>query len=292
MNSAAAAIAGCGLEPEPTLAFINSVLAEDIGSGDVTTAATIGPMVQGAFTVTANAVGVLAGAPLAAAVFLALDPQLNVATPIADGSPVKRGTTILTVKGSARSILTAERVALNLLGRLCGIASATAKYVDAAAGRARILDTRKTGLGTRLLDKYAVRCGGGHNHRIGLYDAVLVKDNHIAAATSITAAVNALERAGWPPAEIEVECDTAAQVDECLSCGVGQILLDNMDPAQMAEIARHVAGRAQLEASGGVDLESVAAVAASGVDFVSVGAITHSAPALNVSLNAALWPGA
>lgn len=207
--------------------------------------------------------------------------------PVPEGSRLRTGQVLLEVSGSVRSILEGERVALNLLGRLSGIATLAARFVAAVSGsKAKLLDTRKTGLGTRNLDKYAVRCGGGHNHRIGLFDAVLVKDNHIAAAGSITAAVDALARSGWPPSEIEIECDTPAQVRECLACGVGMILLDNMTPQRLAEMVDLVGGRCELEASGGVTLDSVAAVAASGVDYISVGAITHSAPALDVSLGA------
>ena len=287
MPDAAAHIRACGLDPGPVIAFFEMVLAEDIGSGDVTSAAVFERGRTGSFKVRAKGDGVLAGGPLAAALLLTHDPDLEVGLPVPEGSRLRTGQVLLEVSGSVRSILEGERVALNLLGRLSGIATLAARFVAAVSGsKAKLLDTRKTGLGTRNLDKYAVRCGGGHNHRIGLFDAVLVKDNHIAAAGSITAAVDALARSGWPPSEIEIECDTPAQVRECLACGVGMILLDNMTPQRLAEMVDLVGGRCELEASGGVTLDSVAAVAASGVDYISVGAITHSAPALDVSLGA------
>lgn len=291
MSNAAAHVRACGLDPAPVFAFFELILAEDIGSGDVTSAAIFGNDQKGSFRVRAKRAGVLAGGPLAAALLLTHDPDLEIALPTPEGSRLRTGQVLLEVAGSVRSILEAERVTLNLLGRLSGIATLTSRYAAAVAGsRAKLLDTRKTGLGTRNLDKYAVRCGGGHNHRIGLFDAVLVKDNHIAAAGSITAAVNALARSGWPASDIEVECDTSAQVRECLACGVGMVLLDNMGPDRMAEMVELAAGRCELEASGGVTLENIAAVAASGVDYVSVGAITHSAPALDVSLGAGEEP--
>jgi nicotinate-nucleotide pyrophosphorylase (carboxylating) len=284
---AAAHVRACGLDPVPVITFFDLILGEDIGSGDVTSAAVFRSGQQGSFKVRAKRDGVLAGGPLAAALLLTHDPDLEISLPTDEGSPLRTGDVLLAVSGSVRSILEGERVALNLLGRLGGIATLTALFVKAVAGsKAKLLDTRKTGLGTRNLDKYAVRCGGGHNHRIGLYDAVLVKDNHIAAAGSISAAVDALARSGWPPSEIEVECDSPAQVRECLACGVGMVLLDNMTPGRMAEMVDLVAGRCELEASGGVTLDNVAAIAASGVDYVSVGALTHSAPALDVSLGA------
>lgn len=287
MPDAAAYVRACGLDPGPVIDFFDLVLAEDIGSGDVTSAAVFGRGQQGSFKVRAKCEGVLAGGPLAAALLLTRDQDLEIGLPAPEGSALRTGDVLLEVSGSVRSILEGERVALNLLGRLSGIATLTSRYVAAVAGsKAKLLDTRKTGLGTRNLDKYAVRCGGGHNHRIGLFDAVLVKDNHIAAAGSITAAVDALARTGWPPSEIEVECDSPAQVRECLACGVGMVLLDNMIPARLAEMVDLVAGRCELEASGGVTLDNIAAVAASGVDYVSVGALTHSAPALDVSLGA------
>ena len=284
---AAAHVRACGLDPDPVIAFFKMILAEDIGAGDVTSAAVFRRSRQGSFKVRAKRGGVLSGGPLAAALLLTHDPDLDIGLAVPEGSRLRSGDILLKVSGSVRSILEGERVALNLLGRLSGIATLTSQYVAAVAGtRARLLDTRKTGLGTRNLDKYAVRCGGGNNHRIGLFDAVLVKDNHIAAAGSITAAVAALERSGWPPSDVEIECDSPAQVRECLDCGVGMVLLDNMSPDRLAEMVDLVAGRCRLEASGGVNLENVAAVAASGVDYVSVGALTHSAPALDVGLDA------
>lgn len=285
---AAAHVRACGLDPGPVITFFELVLAEDIGSGDVTSAAVFRRDQRGSFKVRAKRGGVLAGGPLAAALLLTHDPALEIGLPTPEGSRLRTGEVLLEVSGPVRSILEGERMALNLLGRLSGIATLTARFVAAIAGsNAKLLDTRKTGLGTRYLDKYAVRCGGGHNHRSGLFDAVLVKDNHIAAAGSIRAAVDALARTGWSPGQIEIECDTPTQVRECLDCGVGMVLLDNMTPDRLAEMVGLVAGRCELEASGGVTLDNVAAIAASGVDYVSVGAITHSAPALDVSLGTA-----
>lgn len=287
MPGAAGHVRACGLDPAPVITFFEMILAEDIGPGDVTSAAVFERGRQGSFRVRAKSAGVLAGGPLAAALLLTHDPDLAIGLPTPEGARLRAGDALLDVSGSVRSILEGERVALNLLGRLSGIATLTARFVAAMSGSgARLLDTRKTGLGTRRLDKYAVRCGGGHNHRIGLFDAVLVKDNHIAAAGSIAAAVAALAGSGWEASAIEVECDTAAQVEECLACGVGRVLLDNMDPAALAAMVRLAAGRCRFEASGGVTLANVAEIAASGVDYVSVGALTHSAPALDVSMGA------
>ena len=287
MPGAAAHVRACGLDPAPVIAFFEMILAEDIGSGDVTSAAVFERGRRGSFRVRAKSAGVLAGGPLAAALLLTHDPDLAIGLPTPEGARLRAGDALLEVSGSVRSILEGERVALNLLGRLSGIATLTARFVAAMSGSgARLLDTRKTGLGTRRLDKYAVRCGGGHNHRIGLFDAVLVKDNHIAAAGSIAAAVAALAGSGWEASAIEVECDTAAQVEECLACGVGRVLLDNMEPAELAAMVRLAAGRCRFEASGGITLANVTEIAASGVDYVSVGALTHSAPALDVSMGA------
>lgn len=291
MEGPAAAVRACGLDPDETLPFLRQIMSEDVGSGDITSNAVIPPAISGEFAVVANSPGILAGAPLAAAIFWIQDRRLGIELPIADGTPVDRGDILLTVAGSVRSILAAERVALNLLGRLSGIASLTARFVaQIAASRARVLDTRKTGLGTRRIDKYAVRCGGGTNHRVGLFDAVLVKDNHIAASGSIAAAVARLQAVGREAKSIEVECDTIDQVAQCLELGVGRILLDNMDTDQLAAAVRMNRRRSELEASGGITLQTAAAVAASGVDYLSVGAITHSAPALDVGLNALPGP--
>ncbi len=291
MGGPADAVRSCGLDPDETLPFLRQILSEDVGGGDITSNAVIPSAASGEFAVVAKSQGTLAGVPLAAAIFWIQDRRLEIELPIADGASVKSGDILLTVAGSVRSILAAERVALNLLGRLSGIASLTARFVaQVAASRARVLDTRKTGLGTRMLDKYAVRCGGGTNHRIGLFDAVLVKDNHIAASGSIAAAVARLRAGGREAKSIEVECDTIDQVAQCLELGVGRILLDNMDTGQMATAVRMNRRRSELEASGRINLQTAAAVAASGVDYLSVGAITHSAPALDVGLNALPGP--
>ncbi len=258
-------------------------LAEDVGSGDVTSAATVPAGTRAVATITQKQPGVIYGHDAAHAVFVALDPdcEFNVLAPEGEwreSGPVAR------ITGDARALLSAERTALNLLQQLSGVATLTARYVEAVEGTgARILDTRKTAPGLRLLQKAAVVAGGGHNHRIGLFDAVLIKENHIAMAGGVTAAVQAA-RSLAPDLPLEVECEREEQVDEAIAAGAGRLLLDNMSPARMAAIVTQVAGRAELEASGDIDLETVQAAAATGVDFISVGALTHSAPALDLSL--------
>jgi nicotinate-nucleotide pyrophosphorylase (carboxylating) len=226
----------------------------------------------------------VSGLAAAEAVFRALDPEARFEPLAADGDRIETAPTVLArIEGSARTVLTGERTALNLLGRLCGIATLTRQYVDAVAGTgAVILDTRKTTPGLRALEKEAVLHGGGQNHRLGLYDAILVKDNHLRLAGCIAAAVERLRSAS--PLPVEVEAETLAQVREALEAGADRILLDNMPPSVLAEAVALVAGRAELEASGGISLATVREIAATGVDFVSVGALTHSARALDVSL--------
>ncbi len=266
--------------------LVQMALAEDLADrGDVTTQAIIAQATtHGQIVVKAS--GVIAGLPVAQAVFARIDTGVVFEPQVADGDAVQPGTVVCTLRGSAQSLLTGERTALNFLQRLSGISTLTRRFVDAAAGtKAVILDTRKTTPGWRLLEKYAVRMGGGQNHRIGLYDAVMIKDNHIAAAGGITAAVEMVraypQAAGLP---VIVEVDTLAQLEEALALDVDQILLDNMDEATMRQAVTMTAGRVPLEASGNMSLERVAAVAATGVNFISVGALTHSAPALDLSM--------
>ena len=265
-------------------------LEEDLGSGDVTTELLVPPNTSVSALLVARAGGVPCGIQLARAIFLALDPELDVQARAGDGDRVAPGTVLLEIRGDARPILSAERVALNYLGRLSGIASLTRQYVDAVEGTAtRVVDTRKTTPGLRALEKYAVRCGGGHNHRFNLSDGFMLKDNHRAA----------LQRAGVPMKEavkearsrlghgitITVEVDDVDQIGEALESGADSILLDNMTPEQLALAVAQIDGRALTEASGGITLESVRAAAESGVDLISVGALTHSAPALDVALD-------
>jgi len=263
---------------------VAAALAEDVGEGDATTNATIAETAVARAQLLVEEAGVVCGVPVAAAVFAALDPAVEVTQLVADGTAVVAGTVVAELAGPARAILTGERTALNLLGRLSGIATLTRRHVDAVAGTdAQILDTRKTTPGLRALEKYAVRCGGGTNHRAGLYDAVLVKENHIRAAGGITAAVERIRAAGLELA-VEVEAETLADVEEALAAGVDHILLDNMSPDAIRAAVRAVAGRAKLEASGGITLDTLRSYAETGVDFVSIGALTHGARSLHVSL--------
>jgi nicotinate-nucleotide pyrophosphorylase (carboxylating) len=262
--------------------LVAAALAEDVGSGDRTTMALVPEDARCRAQLLLEEPGVVCGVPVAAAVFRALDPSVRVEALVDEGAAVTEPPAVLAeIEGPARAVLTGERVALNVLGRLCGIASLTRRYVELVDGTgATVLDTRKTTPGLRALEKYAVRCGGGTNHRAGLYDAVLVKENHLRIAGGIPAAVAALNGA----AGVEVEAETLAQVREALDAGVARILLDNMSPQEVAEAVSVAGGRAELEASGGVSLATVRAYAETGVDFVSVGALTHSARSLHVSL--------
>ena len=277
-----------GLAPD-SIALIRAALDEDVGSGDWTTLWTVPATKTATARIVAKEPGVLAGTEVALAVFAAVDPALRVTPELGDGDPVAPGTRVLALEGSARSILTAERVALNFLQRLSGVASVTRAYVDAVAGTgARILDTRKTTPGMRLLEKAAVRAGGGVNHRVGLHDMVLIKENHIAVAGGITAAVRAVRESNRAGLRVEVETTNPDEIREALAAGVDRILFDNMSVDQLAGAVALVRGspdpRPETEASGGVRLDTVRAIAATGVDFVSVGALTHSAPALDLSL--------
>jgi nicotinate-nucleotide pyrophosphorylase (carboxylating) len=262
---------------------VRASLAEDLGGGDVTTNATVDEAATGTALLVTRAPGVVAGLDAVEAVFRALDPEIEVERLVEDGAVLHAPAEVARVTGSLRAILTGERTALNLLGRLSGIATVTRRYVDAVEGTgAAILDTRKTTPGLRALEKHAVAAGGGRNHRFGLDDGVLVKDNHLAATGSIRAAVERLRAVTDLP--IEVECDTLDQVEQALAAGVDAILLDNMTLDDLRRAVALTDGRARLEASGGVTLETVRAIAETGVDEISVGALTHSAPALDVSL--------
>jgi nicotinate-nucleotide pyrophosphorylase (carboxylating) len=265
--------------------LVHAALAEDIGGGDVTSEATIDEEATCTARLLLKEQGVVCGLPVAEAVFRALDPELSFEPLAGDGdrAPDVR-TDVARISGRSRAVLTGERTALNLLGRLSGIATLTRQFVDAIEGTgAEILDTRKTTPGLRALEKYAVRCGGGRNHRFGLDDGILVKDNHLRAAGGIRPAVDRLRAAGTT-LPIEVEAESLDEVREALAAGADAVLLDNMPPAVMREAVAFAAGRATLEASGGVSLETVREIAETGVDFVSVGALTHSARSLDVSL--------
>jgi nicotinate-nucleotide pyrophosphorylase (carboxylating) len=262
---------------------VRASLAEDLGSGDVTTDATVDEAATGTAVLVTRAPGVIAGLDAVEAVFRALDPDVEVERLAEDGDVLHGAAPVVRVNGSLRAILTGERTALNLLGRLSGIATATRRYVDAVEGTGvAILDTRKTTPGLRALEKQAVAAGGGRNHRFGLDDGVLVKDNHLAAMGSIRSAVERLRTV--TDLAIEVECDTLEQLQDALAVGADAILLDNMSLEELRRAVAVTDGRARLEASGGVTLETVRAIAETGVDEISVGALTHSAPALDVSL--------
>jgi len=267
--------------------IVRAALIEDLGrAGDITSELTVPSDTRMRARLVARKSGIVAGLIAAECAFALVDPSLNVAVETPDGSAVKSGTVLATVEGHARAILTAERVALNFLGPLSGIATATRAMVDAVAGtKARIVCTRKTTPGLRILEKYAVRCGGGFNHRFGLDDAVLIKDNHIAAAGGIAAAVQRVRAGLGHMAKIEVEVDTLAQLDEALAQGIDTILLDNMSLDDLNRAVSLTRGRAVLEASGNVTLATVRAVAETGVDYISSGTITHSAPNLDIALD-------
>ncbi len=273
-------------------AIIDLALAEDIGTGDVTTLATVPAGTRARAAMIAKAEGVISGLAAAAAVFHRVDAGISVVPCVTDGTAVQPRTVIAEVEGPARGILMAERVALNLVQRLSGVATLTARYVAAVAGtKARIVDTRKTTPGLRVLEKQAVRDGGGHNHRVGLSDGILIKDNHLAAIGGPDRIARAIERArAFAPhtLKVEVEVTTLEEVQQALDAGADVILLDNMDLETMRRAVELVAGRALLEASGGITLSTVRAVAETGVDLISVGALTHSAPALDISLDFAL----
>lgn len=269
---------------------VRQALEEDLGWGDVTTDSLIDPKLQASGAIVAREAGVVAGLAVAAEVFRQVDPAIAVRFEKADGDRVDRGDRVLSLAGPAAGILRAERTALNFLQRLSGVASQTAKYVERIDGLpARVIDTRKTTPGLRSLEKYAVRLGGGHNHRHGLGDGVLVKDNHLAALALEGAGIReavARARAGVPHTiKIEIEADTLDQVREAIEAGSDLILLDNMSPEELRTAVKLNGGRAVLEASGGITLETIRSVAETGVDLISVGALTHSVRALDLSLD-------
>jgi nicotinate-nucleotide pyrophosphorylase (carboxylating) len=279
-----------GLSPRETLdALIRVALAEDVGAGDWTTAWTVHPERPGRATVIAKAELVVAGVEAAAAVFAAVDPDVDIGVVRSDGVAAARGDVVLELAGRAGPILTAERTALNFLGRLSGIATCTRAFVDAVRGTGvRVVDTRKTTPGWRALEKAAVRAGGGNNHRMGLYDMVMIKNNHIAAAGGITAAVRRVRERNVERLPIEVEVRTPEELEEALALHVDRVLLDNMKPPALARAVERAhqlgADRPELEASGNVTLANIREVAATGVDMISVGALTHSAPVADLSL--------
>ncbi len=271
--------------------LVQRALSEDIGAGDLTTLLTVPSHLQTTAHMASRSAGVLAGLPAAVQTFQQVDAALQITLCMQDGNHIQPGDILLRIQGCAASILTAERVALNFVQRLSGIATLTAQFVQSiSASSARIADTRKTTPGLRVLEKYAVRMGGGHNHRSGLYDAVLIKDNHIAACGSITAAVQTARQGAPHTCTITVECDTLQQMEEALQAGADIILLDNMPPSMLRQAVERSKGKALLEASGGISLQTAAEIAACGVDILSVGALTHSAPALDIGLDIPLAP--
>ena len=274
----------------PTLLIDDAVrqaLAEDLGrAGDITTQATIPDSATATATLVARAAGVICGLDIARAAFRQIDPTIGFESWETDGARVEKGAALARIDGSARAILSAERVALNYLGRLSGVASLTSQYVERIAHtKARICDTRKTTPLLRAFEKYAVRCGGGANHRFGLDDAVLIKDNHIAVAGGVVPALRAAKRYAGHLVKIEIEVDTLDQLRDVLAEGADVVLLDNMPPPTLREAVTLVKGAMICEASGGVSLETVGAIAETGVDLISVGALTHSAPVLDVALD-------
>jgi nicotinate-nucleotide pyrophosphorylase (carboxylating) len=269
---------------------VRAALAEDLGTGDATTLATVPAGAKSVAFMNVREPVVVAGIQFAEIAFRQLSPKIKIQKFARDGQKVSAGKTILKISGPARAVLSAERVALNFVQRLSGVATLTARFVEAVKGtRAKILDTRKTTPGWRRFEKYAVTCGGGKNYRFGLFDQILIKDNHLAALrkekpNAIAAAV-CRARQKFPKLKIEVETDTLAQVAQAADAGADIILLDNMDLNQLRAAVKIVAGRAKTEASGGVNLQTVRAIARTGVDFISVGALTHSARAVDIGLD-------
>lgn len=266
--------------------FVSRVLAEDLGSGgDVTSAATIGEDARFTAEMNARQSVVVAGIDIAAAFFRALDPGVEIEAPVKDGDRADHRTTLMRLSGNARAMLTAERSALNTLQHLSGIATMTRQYVDAIAGTgAIVIDTRKTLPGLRVLEKFAVRMGGAQNHRMRLDDGVLIKDNHVAVCGGVAEAVRRAKAADTG-LQVQVEVDRVDQIEPALVAGADRLLLDNMDPAMLREAVRIVGGRVPLEASGGVTLETIRSLAETGVNYISVGRITQSAPAVDIGLD-------
>ena len=271
-----------GLDPVVVRDLVRRALEEDGAARDVTTAATVPPDARGRGTLLAKAALVVAGLDCVREVFAALDGRVRLTPLVADGDACDTGTHIAHVSGPAAALLSGERTALNFLQHLSGIATLTRRFVDAAGGRLAILDTRKTVPGMRALAKYAVRCGGGRNHRRGLDDGVLIKDNHIRLAGGVAEAVGRMRAASALP--IEVEAQSLDDVDAAIAAGADTIMLDNLSDAEMAEAVRRIGRRARVEISGGITLDRIPALARIGADFVSVGALTHSAPAADISL--------
>ena len=269
--------------------FVERALAEDIGRGDATTRALFSEPVPAEGRITAKTPTVMAGGPVAGLVFQTVDPGTWVTLDVEEGTPVEAGTPVLTVSGDGRAILSGERVALNILQRLCGIAALTRQFVDAVRGYpCRIVDTRKTPPGWRLLDKYAVRCGGGSNHRFGLDDGILIKDTHLALSGRIGESVRRAKTQAGHLLKVEVEVSTVEGAREAVEAGADAVLLDNMSLEDIRVACAAIKGRATVEVSGGITLATVRDIAALGVDCVSVGALTHSAPAADLHLE--LWP--
>jgi len=278
-------LAGAGLEPRLVREVVARALEEDLGPGDVTTRAVVMEGRECQAELVAKAEGVVAGLPVAVEAFRQVDPAVQITLAVRDGHAVMYGQTLASVRGSARGVLGAERVALNFLQRLSGVATYTARMVKAVQGTgASILDTRKTTPGLRALEKYAVRVGGGRNHRCGLFDGVLIKDNHLALAGGVGAAVDLAKAHAPHGLRVEVEVSSLEAMEEAIAAGADVVLLDNMTPELQAAAVQANAGRVLLEASGGITLENVRAVASTGVNLISMGALTHSAPALDISL--------
>ncbi|MEI7779026.1 MAG: carboxylating nicotinate-nucleotide diphosphorylase [Actinomycetes bacterium] len=278
------ALVAAGLDPTFVAELARAAVAEDLAGGvDVTTSATVPAGQRARLELTARRAGIAAGVPVAAAVYDVVGAgSCQAEMLVADGTAVTAGTVLLSITGPVADLLVAERTSLNLLGHLSGIATLTSFWVRAVAGtQAAIRDTRKTTPGMRSLEKYAVRCGGGVNHRMSLSDAALVKDNHVVAAGGVAAAFEAV-RTKWPDLAVEVEVDSLDQLDEVLAAGADLVLLDNFTTDEMTEAVARTAGRARLEASGGLTLDTAAEVAATGVDYLAVGALTHSAPVLDI----------
>jgi nicotinate-nucleotide pyrophosphorylase (carboxylating) len=267
---------------------VTRALAEDLGrAGDVTSIATIPETTAARAVVVARKAGTIAGLPLLAACFVKLSPDIAITAQARDGDTVTAKTPLMTIQGSARAVLSAERAALNFLGHLSGIATATTAYVrKAGSGRTRICCTRKTTPGLRALEKYAIRCGGGFNHRFGLDDAILIKDNHIAVAGGVRAVLERARAAAGHLVKIEIEVDSLDQLQQVIDAGLADVvLLDNFDIPSMKQAVAMVAGKLVVEASGGITLDNIAEIAATGVDYASSGALTHSAPSLDVALD-------
>ena len=275
--------------PAGTLDLVRRALVEDIGTGDVTTDATVPETAHGRGILLAKSSLVVAGLDVAASVFRAVDPRTSLAPRAREGESVEPATILGEVSGPARALLTGERVALNFLQRLSGIATLTRRFVEASGDRITVLDTRKTTPGLRLLEKYAVRVGGGTNHRVGLFDAFLIKDNHVRLAGGVGAAVRRA-RAARPDLPVEVEAQSLPEVDEAIAAHADTVLVDNLSLDEIREAVRRARGKAKVEISGGVTLDRIGTLAQTGADFVSVGALTHSAPAADISFEIEIAP--